>query len=118
MAFDPTDLSVSEPGAAATLTVIQIEQLKREILATTPFASFEYVDVVFGTANADRDIRTRLTPANPENIDYRVVKADRATTIYNDQSGTRHAWKRGYIVLRSSTASAVVTLLLTTRRTS
>ena len=116
--FDLTGLDTNDPLAAPTLPLLQIEQLKRELLIGTPFTGFEYVDVTFGSANADFDIRTTLRPGDPETIDYLLMRSDRATSIYHDQSGTRRTWRRGYIVLRSSVASAAVTLLLLIRRTS
>ena len=82
----------------------------------TPVVDWQYIEVTFGSANTDYDIRHNLTPANPEEILYQVVRADRATAIYHDQTGTRKAWGTGYIILRSSVASAKVTLLLTIRR--
>ena len=82
-----------------------------------PATSFEYVDVTFGSANVDHDILTALRPASPEDIAYLVVRADRATSLYHDQSGTRRPWGAGYLVLRSSVANAVVRLLLFTPRT-
>ena len=88
-------------------------QQTKQIEASTPFVAFEYVDVTFGSANTDYDIRTVLRPVNPEEVEYMVVRADRATSIYHDQTGTRRAWGTGYLVLRSSVASAVVRLLLT-----
>lgn len=112
MSHDPGNITVTGRNAAANLNAIQIEQLRQEILAGSPYIDFQYVTVTFGSADTDLDIRHDLRPANPENIYYAVVKADRATSIYNDQSGTRRAWNTGYIILRSSAASAVVTLLL------
>ena len=89
-----------------------------EFLQSSPYVDFEYVTVTFGTsANADTDIKHTLTPTSPESIDYQVVHKDRAVDVYNDRSGTRKAWGTGYIILRATVASAVVTLLLTVRRT-
>ena len=78
-----------------------------------PYAQFEYVDVTFGSANTDHDIRyVTLQPPNPNTVRYQVVKADRACQVYEDLSGTRRTWTRGTIILRCSAASAVVRLLL------
>ena len=78
-----------------------------------PVAEWQYLDITFGSASTDRIISHNLHPPNPEDVNYQVVRADRSTTIYHDQSGTRRYWKTGYIVLRSSAASAKVRLLLT-----
>jgi hypothetical protein len=90
---------------------------KTDLREVTPVAAWQYVTVTFSGANTDYDIRHDLRPIDPEAIDYQLVRADRSTTIYNDQSATRKAWGTGYIILRSSVANAVVTLLLTIRRT-
>lgn len=102
----------SDPGTLPTLSALELQQLKREFLAATPFKDFQFVNVTFGTANADLDIRHDLIPDDPENIRYWVVWSDRATSLYHDYSGTRKAWGKGYIILRSSVASAVVKLLI------
>jgi hypothetical protein len=79
-----------------------------------PYGAFEYVDVTFGTANTDQIVEHTLETVYPEDVNYELVKADRATAIYNDQSASRRPWGRGYIILRSSVANAQVRLLLTT----
>ena len=89
----------------------------RQFEQATSFVRFEYVDVTFGSADTDRDIRTTLRPASPDDIDYLLVRSDRSTNIYNDQSATRRVWQPGYVVLRSSTASASCRILLTVKRT-
>jgi hypothetical protein len=81
-----------------------------------PSASYEYVDVTFGSADADQDIRHSLRPLNPEDVEYLLVRSDRATALYHDQSGTRTPWSAGRITLRSSAASAVTRILLFTKR--
>ena len=91
-------------------------RLERDIEEAAPAARFEEVIVIFGSANTDFDILHNLHPASPENIRYQVVNADRATSIYHDQSSTRKPWGTGYIILRSSAASARVTLLLSVPR--
>lgn len=83
----------------------------------SPAAAFEFVDVTFTTANIDHDVLHGLTPPNPEDVEYIVLRADRATSIYHDQTGTRRPWGHGYIILRSSTANAVVKVLLMVKRT-
>lgn len=93
-----------------------IPLLWQALLRATPAAAYEFIDVVFGTANTDHDIVHGLRPADPEDVEYVVLRADRATSLYHDQSGTRRPWGTGYIILRSSAASAVVRLLLMVKR--
>ena len=88
----------------------------RQFEESSPTRQFEYVDHTFGTADADRDIRTILRPTNPDDLDYVLVRADRSTNIYHDQSATRKVWGKGYVILRSSAANAVCKILLTVRR--
>jgi hypothetical protein len=88
-----------------------------QVQSIVPYTAFQYVDVTFSTANTDYPIAHTLQPANPEDIDYEVVRKDRAGDLYHDQTGTRKAWGTGYIILRCSVASAVMTLRLSLRRT-
>ena len=74
---------------------------------------WQYVEITFDSANTDRIIEHALHPPSVEEVNYQVVRADRATSIYHDQSGTRRYWGSGFIVLKSSIASAKVRLLLT-----
>ena len=84
-----------------------------EVDRATPYADHPVVvEVKFGTANTDQMVPHKLGTNDPENVIYTVVKADRATSIYNDQSSTRRLWQDGYIILRSSVANAIVKLLL------
>jgi hypothetical protein len=87
-----------------------------EFKDATPIVDHEYVDVTFGSADTDYDIRHSLSTPTPDEIQYQVVRADRATSLYHDTSATRKAWTRDYIILRSSAASAVVRILLTVKR--
>lgn len=105
------------PTGQPNLTLLEILQLRQELLSATPYTTYEYVNVSFTAADTDKDIRHNLRPADPEGIHYQVVRRDRNTTIYHNQTGTRREWGAGYIVLRSSAASANVTLLLFTPRT-
>ncbi len=84
------------------------QQLDRRVFS----AQWEEVSIVFGSADVDFDIVTALRPPDPENIRYLVVGCDRATSLYHDQSATRRPWGVGYVVLRSSVANAVVTVVL------
>ena len=93
-----------------------LTRLEHDIEDAAPAVRFEEIEVTFGSANTDKDLTHSLRPTNPENIRYQVVNADRATSIYHDQSATRKPWGHGYIILRSSVASAKVTLLLTIPR--
>ena len=90
--------------------------VEKNLVRYAPYAQWERVDVTFGAANTDYDIPHTLKIADPEDEDYSVLRADRATSIFHDQSATRSPWQLGYVLLRSSAASAVVTLLLTVRQ--
>lgn len=103
-------------GNDSTISLLQLQQYKADAVASQPFARYQYVDVTFTTANADLLIPHKLVTTDPEAVDYIVTRIDRATTIYNDQSGTRQMWSNGYILLRSSVANASCRLLLITRR--
>lgn len=89
----------------------------RQFEQGSPFFSFQYVEVTFGTANTDYDIRHSIKTPNPDDIQYQLVRTDRATTIYNDLSATRKKWQEGYVILRSSAANANCRILLTVKRT-
>lgn len=93
-----------------------IDKLFNNFWASTPFTDFEYVQVTFLGANTDQDVPHKLNAPTPEDVDYQVVRKDRACDIYNDTTGTRRAWGNGYITIRSTVSGAVVTLLLTVRR--
>jgi hypothetical protein len=76
-----------------------------------PFAQWQRVRVTFATADQDTEVVHALRPPTPEHVDYVVLGASAATSIYNDTSATRTAWQPNYILLRSS-AVATVDLLL------
>lgn len=94
----------------------EVRYLDEDMRKATPAAQYTYVDVTFGSANADHDIVHALRPADPDALDYQVVRADRATSIYHDTSASRKRWGKGYVILRSSVANAVVRILLTIER--
>jgi len=78
-----------------------------------PLGQWEELDVTFpSAANTDLQIRHHLVPTYPEGVNYIAVRKDRAADVYHDTSGTRKPWGNGYMFLRSSVASARVTLLL------
>lgn len=78
-----------------------------------PYAQYQIVDVTFGEAYADKEIRHSLQPPTPEHIDYTILRQAQAATVFHDMSGSRKAWREGVILLRSNVANARVTLLLT-----
>lgn len=77
-----------------------------------PHAQYEVVDVVFGSAYTDVEVRHKLQPPTPEHVDYVVLRQSQAGAIYHDVSVTRKAWQDGIIYLRSNIAGARATLLL------
>ena len=110
---------IQQAEAAIPIEVgnVQPGRILIDPLVIVPVRDYRYVEVTFTSANTDQDVVHTLTPVNPENINYLVVRKDRACDIYHDQSGTRRVWGTNYIVLKSSVASATVTLLLTIPRT-
>ena len=101
----------------SSLTRTQSSDWRGEFDRTTPIFGWEYVTVTFpSTPGTDITVPHGLQPTDPEAVDYEVVKADRAARVYNDQSGTRHTWGVGDILLRCDTANAVIDLRLTKRR--
>lgn len=88
----------------------------RQFEQSSPAILFEYIDVTFGAADTDLDIRHSVPTTRPDEILYQLVKADRATIIYNDQTASRKPWGKGYVILRSSEANANCTILLTSKR--
>lgn len=94
-----------------------IIKLRAEFETSVSYAGFEYIPITFLAANSDLDITHHLSPITPEQVDYQVVRKDQPCDVYNDTSGTRRKWGKGFITLRCDTAGAVVTLLLTIRRT-
>lgn len=107
---------ISTVNVKDAATAQALDQLETYINKVTVYEKYQYVTVTFnGTANADTDIVHKLNPRDPEGVQYQVVKIDRAAIIYNDTSATRKPWRIDTIYLRSNTASAVATLLLTLR---
>lgn len=88
----------------------------RQFEESSPCTNFEYVEVTFGTANTDKDIRTSLRVAAQDDLSYLLVKSDRACVIYNDQSATRKVWQTGYVILRCDTANANCRILIFSKR--
>lgn len=96
---------------------------QRDLERGSPFAQYEYVDMTFNSvANGDTAVPHGLSPETYEDIDFQVVRTNftsapaAAPIVYRDNSATRKAWGKGYVVLRANIASLRVTLLLTTRR--
>lgn len=82
-----------------------------------PTADSEIVTVTFPSSpDTDQVVPTTLTPADPENIHYEVVRQNQAAIVYDSQAAGRSAWQPGYLILRCDTASAVVTLRLSVPR--
>jgi hypothetical protein len=82
-----------------------------QLRSQTPATQYERVRVTFGAADTDTVIPHGLRPPSADHVDYQVIRADRATSLYHTIDGK--AWAAGFIVLRSSAADATVTLLLT-----
>lgn len=83
----------------------------------SPFAQYQRVEVTFpSVADTDIVIRHKLNIANPDVVEYSLLKSDRAGLVYNDHASTRRPWGSSFLILRSSVASMKATLLLTVPR--
>ena len=89
---------------------VDIEMLERG----AAYSQYQYVDVVFGTANTDVRIRHNMKAVPYTNIFYYVVKKDKAGDVY---TGSAALWGPQYVALRSDTADMQATILLFTRNT-
>jgi hypothetical protein len=89
----------------------------RQFQQSSPFTNYQYVEVTFGAADTDLDLRHGLRVALPDDIDYTLMRSDRSTNIYHDQSASRKVWGSNYVILRSSAANANCRILLTSKRT-
>lgn len=78
----------------------------------TPYAQYELVDVEFGDAYQDTEVRHSLQPPTPEHVEYLIVKQAQAGTVYHDLAATRKPWTAGVLRLRSNITGARATLLL------
>ena len=95
----------------------RIRNKQGELEQSSPYVAYQYLTVTFpSSANSDYPIAHSLTPLNVEEVDYEVVRKDRACDVYHDQSGTRTVWGEGYIILRCTVASATVDVRLSIRR--
>lgn len=91
--------------------------MAEELSRGVAYGQYQYVEVTFNsTPDTDTIVRHQLNPATPEDVDYQVVKKNQACDVYDNQGLDRRPWGDGFIVLRSTVASATVVLLLTTRR--
>ena len=89
----------------------------QELLLGSEDAQYCRVDVTFpSTPDTDFVVTHTLRVVDPESVEYRVLRSDRAVLIYDNQSATRKTWGKGFIVLRADVASAKVRLLLTVPR--
>lgn len=78
-----------------------------------PFAQYQYIDVVFTTADTDVRLRHDLKVVPFTSLSYLVVRANKATTIYDGDVTT---WDPSHFSVKSSEADAEVTLLIFSRR--
>jgi hypothetical protein len=76
------------------------------------FGQYQYIDVLFPTANTDVRIRHELKAVPLTEVYYIVVKKDRAADVY---TGTVSLWSQQHITLKSDTAELSATILLFTR---
>lgn len=93
-----------------------LKRINQQIEDRFAHVKYEYVDVLFEFADTDVDVRTRLTPFDPESIDYHQVRADGPGVVYNDHSVNRRPWGKGYVTLRCSADMTQVRLMLVERK--
>jgi hypothetical protein len=94
----------------------ELRRLATALYQRATWSDAEEVTVTFLAANTDQDVPHTLSVENPENIRYVIIRKDRACDIYDNQtSGTRRAWTKNYITLRSTVAGATVMLRLTSK---
>lgn len=78
-----------------------------------PYAQWEEVDVTFPVApNTDCIVSHTLNLSNPEAVSYVPIRKAQAADVYHDVAALRKPWQPTYIILRSTVASAKVTLFL------
>lgn len=104
--------------AGIPFTTRELNDFYIEFTRGASFTRYEYVDVTFGDAHTDLDIRTALTPDNPEDIHYEVVLRDRPGVVYHDTTADRKPWNKGLILVRSSVTGMRARILLTIKRDS
>ncbi len=75
--------------------------------------NWQIVDVTFTTANVDVDIAHRLSPSDPEQLDYLVLDCNGPPLVYRDTSPSRNKWVAGVIRLRSGIAGLKARIKLT-----
>lgn len=81
-----------------------------------PFRTTQEVTVTFLGANTDQDVPHQLDVENPEDVNYEVLRQDRAGSVYDNRSAPRRAWAKNYIVLRSDVAGMTMKLRLSISR--
>lgn len=84
---------------------------RQQRLQSEPFGKWQFVEVHFTSTGQDFDIAHGLSPANPEDVRYIVVRSSAPCSIYQDLSASRRPWLSNTIFLRSN-ATARVRLLL------
>lgn len=73
-----------------------------DLHSVVPDGQWQIVDVSFTAANADVQIAHTLSPADPADVEYSVIRLNAAAVVYEDQSASRQHWADGFIVLRAS----------------
>lgn len=90
-----------------------MSRLFTELDKRSPTTAWEIVEVTFGSADVDQEVQTTLRPADPEQLDYRILQASGPPLVYHDTSASRVPWTSGLIRLRSAVAGLKVVLFLT-----
>jgi hypothetical protein len=91
----------------------EIRRLEDNLLGFVPGRQWQIVTVTFpDTPDTDTDIRHTLTPSNAEHVDWSVLQSTGPVWVYKDGTADRTPWGAGFVILRSTTPGAQVTLLL------
>lgn len=98
---------------AKSLSNDDLSYLDRRI----PFSKFDFVDVTFGSANADTDIPHDLDPSDPESVRFFPIQWEFTSTpatvpvVYKDSGVNKMSWQSTHIYLRSTVAGTCRLLL-------
>ena len=74
------------------------EQLRRR----SPITKWQIVTVAVPTADTDTIVPHTLPTADPEQLNYELIRGTAAGFLYHDGSATRRPWGPGYVILRAS----------------
>lgn len=110
-----TDYQRREPKKA--------DEVNSAVERRLPFSQFQYIQVIFGSADVDVAILHSLNVDDPETVFWEVVQLElpvgggEAPTVYREGAASRKPWTRGVIYLRSNVPNLKCMLRLSTKPT-